>query len=190
MSPPGGGRNSISNRLMRHFNIQGLQEPDFKNCFLIYSTIMNIYADLHYEAPDVNSQIKDAFNLTIEASIDFYNTICNTLKPTPSKSYYIFNLRNMTHIYQGMQMAPPSLFLRDIRLVYKLWIHEVTRVFYDRLQENDEDMIWFLNSLQLICRTRLRDEMKDLIFMNLKAPDMNQPFPKMIRHIVFMDLFQ
>lgn len=87
-------------------------------------------------------------------------------------------------------MAPPSLFLRDIRLVYKLWIHEVTRVFYDRLQENDEDMIWFLNSLQLICRTRLRDEMKDLIFMNLKAPDMNQPFPKMIRHIVFMDLFQ
>ena len=96
MSPSGGGRNTISNRLMRHFNIQSLNEPDFKNLHRIYSSIMNIYVDLNYEKPEVNYEIKQAFSLTVHATIDIYNAVVQTLKPTPAKSHYLFNLRNIS----------------------------------------------------------------------------------------------
>lgn len=36
MSPPGGGRNSISARLIRHFNIYSITEPDNKSFVYIF----------------------------------------------------------------------------------------------------------------------------------------------------------
>jgi len=32
-------------------------------------------------------------------------------------------------------------------MIYKLWLHEVTRVFLDRLYENEDDLHWFLNNV-------------------------------------------
>ena len=36
MSPPGGGRNAISARLIRHFNIYSITEPDNNNFIHIF----------------------------------------------------------------------------------------------------------------------------------------------------------
>ena len=58
MSPPGGGRNTISTRFMRHFNIQGLVEPDMKNLHRIYSSIMNNYANMHFDKPDILFEVR------------------------------------------------------------------------------------------------------------------------------------
>jgi len=76
----------------------------------------------------------------------------------------------------------------NYRMIFKLWLHEVTRIFLDRLYENEDDMNWFLNTLAAICRTRLREEIKELIFLNRDIPAKSQ-YIEIIRLNVFMDIF-
>lgn len=60
---------------------------------------MNSYSNLNYDKVDVNKEIRLAFNLTIEATYELFNQMLVTLKPTPAKCHYLFNLRNVSKIY-------------------------------------------------------------------------------------------
>lgn len=59
------------------------------------------------------------------------------LKPTPSKQHYLFNLRDISRIYQGIVNADKKQITTPVALM-RLWIHENTRVFGDRLIEVKE----------------------------------------------------
>jgi len=59
------------------------------------------------------------------------------LKPTPSKQHYLFNLRDISRIYQGITNADKKQITTPVALM-RLWIHENTRVFGDRLIELKE----------------------------------------------------
>jgi dynein heavy chain len=61
--------------------------------------------------------------------------------PIPSKFHYTFNLRDVSKVFQGILMVKSGI-VRDADTVTKLWVHEVSRVFHDRLI-NDEDRNWF-----------------------------------------------
>ncbi|KAJ9436464.1 Dynein gamma chain, partial [Diplonema papillatum] len=73
--------------------------------------------------------------------------------PTPQKFHYIFNLRDLTNICQGIMKADATVFCgctqrglgpppdSDVLLI-RLWKHESTRVFADKLNDI-EDKIWF-----------------------------------------------
>ncbi len=39
------------------------------------------------------------------ASIEVYKTVCASLLPTPSKSHYTFNLRDLSKVFQGVLMV-------------------------------------------------------------------------------------
>jgi dynein heavy chain len=69
----------------------------------------------------------------IAATMDVYSTVAAQLLPTPTKSHYIFNLRDFSRVVQGVQM-------QDVRSLAsgaaasgaaptaqhtKLWCHEV-----------------------------------------------------------------
>ncbi|KAL7985993.1 hypothetical protein Chor_011159 [Crotalus horridus] len=86
-------------------------------------------------------QITDLNEPLVDATIYVYSTITSQLLPTPAKSHYTFNLRDLSKVFQGMLMADPAKIVDKLPLL-RLWYHESCRVFRDRLV-NDEDRNWF-----------------------------------------------
>jgi dynein heavy chain len=70
-----------------------------------------------------------------------YDAVLNgPLKPTPNKSHYTFNLRDISRINQGLVNANNKLVIQPVHLV-RMWVHENKRVFGDRLI-NSQDREW------------------------------------------------
>uniref|UniRef100_A0A452QQ37 Uncharacterized protein n=1 Tax=Ursus americanus TaxID=9643 RepID=A0A452QQ37_URSAM len=130
MGPPGGGRNAITPRLTRHFNYLSFAEMDEVSKKRIFSTILAGAPTIaHFAGP------------LVEATIMVYSTITSQLLPTPAKSHYTFNLRDLSKVFQGMLMADPAKVEDKVQLL-RLWYHESCRVFRDRLV-SDDDRGWF-----------------------------------------------
>lgn len=73
------------------------------------------------------------------ATITLFKTVCESFKPTPAKSHYVFNLRDISKVIQGVYMLD-KLYCDSKDTVFRLWVHESLRVFHDRLI-NFEDRI-------------------------------------------------
>ncbi|OXB71686.1 UNVERIFIED_CONTAM: hypothetical protein H355_014890 [Colinus virginianus] len=72
-----------------------------------------------------------------KATTQLYHGVVNRLTRTPLKFHYIFNLRDLSRVYQGIwQVNEKSL--PNPNAVVRIWRHECLRVFQDRLI-NKED---------------------------------------------------
>ncbi|XP_061640433.1 dynein axonemal heavy chain 1 isoform X3 [Phyllopteryx taeniolatus] len=85
-------------------------------------------------------------NAIVIATIRVYATICTQLLPTPTKSHYTFNLRDLSKVFQGILMAETSM-IESKEMLLQLWYHENCRVFQDRLV-CAEDREWFSSLLK------------------------------------------
>jgi len=65
-------------------------------------------------------------------TIQLFNTVSEQFLPTPAHSHYVFNMRDISKVFQGLYMAQKANQDTKEHLV-KLWGHEVLRVFHDRL---------------------------------------------------------
>lgn len=52
--------------------------------------------------------------------------------------------------------------IEDAIAMKRLWIHEILRVYYDRLV-NDFDRSWFLDNLHLVCKEFLNENINDIL---------------------------
>lgn len=66
------------------------------------------------------------------------------LLPTPAKSHYIYNMRDVSKVFQGLAQVNT---VTDKKSLIRLWCHEALRVFHDRLV-NDEDRTYFMEYMQ------------------------------------------
>eukprot|EP00929_Paragymnodinium_shiwhaense_P087549 TRINITY_DN476_c0_g6_i1.p1 TRINITY_DN476_c0_g6~~TRINITY_DN476_c0_g6_i1.p1 ORF type:complete len:3651 (-),score=1240.57 TRINITY_DN476_c0_g6_i1:538-10725(-) len=129
MGHPGGGRNDIPNRLKSKFFCFNMTLPSTVSVDNIYGNI--IRARINGKAGADEKVVKLSDKLT-GATIDVWDKIKNSLLPTPSRFHYVFNMRDLSRIFQGVMEAPLVCIPDEARLV-SLWKHECTRVFADKL---------------------------------------------------------
>lgn len=135
MGPPGGGRQEITPRFLRHFNIIGYVEMSDSSKQLIFGTILRTFLS------SFENNLAMMTEGIVKASIHLFNRIILELLPTPSKSHYTFNLRDLAKIFQGILMIDSKNITTSAQLA-RVWVHESQRVFVDRLTcDEDRDLI-------------------------------------------------
>ncbi|XP_069857588.1 dynein axonemal heavy chain 2 isoform X5 [Dipodomys merriami] len=129
MGPLGGGRTAISPRLQSRFNIVNMTFPTESQIIRIFGTMIN------QKLQDFEEEVKPIGNIVTEATLDVYNTVVQRFLPTPAKIHYLFNLRDISKVFQGMLRANKN-FHDTKSSITRLWIHECFRVFSDRLVDS------------------------------------------------------
>jgi dynein heavy chain len=118
-----------------------------------------------------SDKVKNLEDAAIQSTIDIYSKIQEDLRPTPTKFHYLFNLRDVSKVIQGLCMTKPlSIQTEDVFM--RLWMNETFRVFHDRLI-NDEDRGWFKDYvLELVGRWFKMAADRDEIFASLRFGDL------------------
>jgi len=140
MCPPGGGKNDITDRYSRVFNLVFVVPFDDESLNRIFSTVVN-----KFMAPMARDVLGNAPG-AVTATLEVYNTCLKELLPTPAKSHYTFNMRDVSKVFQGICQCTRESLPKVDDLV-KCWFHEAERIFKDRLTTK-QDMNWFFSLLK------------------------------------------
>ena len=156
MGPPGGGRNAVTQRYLRHYAVLSLTEFDHETNVAIFSTLLDWWFSKH----EYDQTFTKHSRPIIHATIDIFQTVQKELLPTPAKSHYLFNLRDMSRVFQGMTVAQRSV--ADPGMLVRLWLHETLRVFHDRLVD-DDDRAWLLRTVEQATERHFKDKFARLV---------------------------
>ncbi|XP_036135820.1 dynein heavy chain 3, axonemal [Molossus molossus] len=137
MGPPGGGRNDITGRFTRHLNVISINSFEDDVLTKIFSSIVDWHFGKGFDVIFLRYG-----KMLIQATMTIYKAAVENFLPTPSKSHYVFNLRDFSRVIQGVLLCPHT-HLQDIEKLIRLWIHEIYRVFYDRLIDDDDRQVFF-----------------------------------------------
>ncbi|CAB1336129.1 unnamed protein product [Coregonus sp. 'balchen'] len=180
MGPPGGGRNAVTPRFLRHFNITSINAFSDDTMVRIFSNVVAFYLRNNEFPPDyftVGNQI-------VAATMEVYKKAMENLLPTPAKSHYTFNLRDFSRVVQGCLLLKKES-LENKRTMIRLFVHEVFRVYYDRLVD-DQDRAWLYLLMNHIVRDHFKESF-DQVFDHLKAPGNKAPLEEDMRNLLFGD---
>ena len=155
LGPPGGGRQDMTARFVRPFNVVGLAEMSDASKAGIFETILGDF--LSAFTPEISKLCSGL----VQSTIDTFNNVVSSLLPTPAKSHYTFNLRDLAKVFQGTLMGSPKFIEQPIGMV-RLWSHELKRVFEDRLTTSD-DHAWFINQLTEITSSKFGMKWSDIV---------------------------
>uniref|UniRef100_A0A803YG09 Dynein axonemal heavy chain 12 n=1 Tax=Meleagris gallopavo TaxID=9103 RepID=A0A803YG09_MELGA len=161
MGPPGGGRNPVSPRFLRHFNICTINSFSDETMLRIFSTVVTFYLRSQEFPPEFFS----IGNQIVTATLEVRGKSIKNLLPTPAKSHYTFNLRDFSRVIHGCLLIKRSS-VESKQTMIRLFVHEVFRVFYDRLVE-DSDRAWLFNLMKDIVKEHFKEAF-DSVFAHLR----------------------
>uniref|UniRef100_A0A671G5X3 Dynein axonemal heavy chain 12 n=1 Tax=Rhinolophus ferrumequinum TaxID=59479 RepID=A0A671G5X3_RHIFE len=179
MGPPGGGRNPVTPRFIRHFNTCTINTFSDETMVRIFSSIVAFYLRTREFPPEyflIGNQI-------VSGTMEIYKQSMENLLPTPAKSHYTFNLRDFSRVIQGCLLIERDA-VESKYTMTRLFVHEVLRVFYDRLT-NDEDRSWLFSLTKLVTKDHFKESF-DSIFSHLRKE--NAPVTEAdLRNLMFGD---
>uniref|UniRef100_A0A8C2Y898 Dynein heavy chain 5, axonemal-like n=1 Tax=Coturnix japonica TaxID=93934 RepID=A0A8C2Y898_COTJA len=193
MIHPGGGRNDIPQRLKRHFTIYNCTLPSSSSIDKIFRTVAEGY---FCEQRGFSEEICKLASALVSTTRKVWQTTKAKILPTPAKFHYIFNLRDLSRIWQGM-LTVTSEVCQSISVLVALFQHECRRVIADRfISQSDKD--WFEDMMKKVEHDQnlFKDGSTELYFadflrdapeatgdepddVELKAPKIYEPVPSL-----------
>lgn len=143
---PVGGRNFIYPRFYRHSFIIAIDDPETSTLIRIFSAITEWHFSkgfndkvavlgkvMHYlKSPTIFALSKLLSLQNVAAAVcEIYKQISETFRPVPQKPHYLFSIRDVASVIQGILMVPPKKLTTPEKLT-RLWAHENYRVFSDK----------------------------------------------------------
>ncbi|PZC81902.1 hypothetical protein B5X24_HaOG211688 [Helicoverpa armigera] len=137
MIHPGGGRNDIPPRLKRQFNIFNCTLPSTISMDKIFDTISAGY----FCKQRFDKKIVEFMPKLVPVTRIMWQQTKIKMLPTPAKFHYVFNLRDLSRIWEGILYIKREE-MSTVKTALKLWFHECLRVISDRFTTFD-DKEWF-----------------------------------------------
>ncbi|XP_034563350.1 dynein heavy chain 9, axonemal [Notolabrus celidotus] len=134
---PTAGSFTINPRLQRHFCVFALSFPGAEALSTIYTSILT----QHLRGDGFNPALQRSCPTLVQLALALHQRVSTTFLPTAVKFHYIFNLRDLSNIFQGVLFctgeclkAPPDLL--------KIYLHESSRVYRDKLVEEQDFQVF------------------------------------------------
>jgi dynein heavy chain len=132
-APPSGARAVMTPRFTTHFNVICMPQATQGILAKIFSSILEGFLKAYNYAEGV---LTCALPI-IDSTIEVYHKISEEMRATPTRFHYMFNLRDLSKVIQGILMSHPKS-IQTADTMQKLWSHEVSRVFCDRLIDDND----------------------------------------------------
>ncbi|XP_059684255.1 dynein axonemal heavy chain 17 [Gavia stellata] len=155
---PTAGSFTIDPRLQRHFCVFAVSFPGQEALLTVYSTILAQHLALQRMPPAVQKLQPQL----VAAALALHQKVTSTFLPTAIKFHYLFNLRDLSNIFQGLLFSTPECLKSPIDLL-RLWLHEAERVYGDKLID-ERDQKGFRKMLAETCRKFFDELSEDLVF--------------------------
>ncbi|XP_061387676.1 dynein beta chain, ciliary, partial [Musca vetustissima] len=173
---PTAGSFTIDPRLQRHFCVFSVAPPSEATLQYIYGRILSTHLDNPLNT--FSKEIKSIAPLLVRVGIALHRRMEASFLPTAVKFHYIFNMRDLTNIYQGLMnscgvpaeannvgnitslggtvCSKPSDLIR-------LYVHEAYRTYNDRLVD-PYDIKAFNSAIRDIFKKDFEDFDEDFVF--------------------------
>ena len=157
MATPGGGKNDMPNRLKRQFNSVNMTLPAKASIDNIFGSILRG----RFTADKFEGGVVDLAGKLTELTITLWDKIKAKMLPTPATFHYLFNMRDLSRVFQGV-MLPPNDVISTDEVMMGLWKHEAERVFMDKLVTN-EDKAWVSKAMTALVKDGWGDTFDKLL---------------------------
>ncbi|KAI9209879.1 dynein heavy chain and region D6 of dynein motor-domain-containing protein, partial [Polychytrium aggregatum] len=128
---PTAGSFTITGRLSRHFATFAMNFPGVDSLQSIYYQILSAHVKIF-----PNSIQKLAEKL-VGAALALHKKVSGFFLPTAVKFHYIFNLRDLSNIFQGILFSIKETLKEPVDLI-RLWIHEAFRTYGDKMVDVED----------------------------------------------------
>lgn len=149
MQPPGAGRNTIDPRVVSLYACVGITFPAGDTVERIYSSILkNSFLGFENAVQECSLQLP-------QVTMSLHQAVLDNLPPTPTKFHYIFSLRDLSRVFQGICQADPQV-VNNAAILVRLWRNECTRVYEDRFNEDADKAFLSEKQLHNIIKTQFQ----------------------------------
>lgn len=157
---PTSGSFTINPRLQRHFAVFAICFPGQEALTTIYSSILT----QHYANAEqkFNISVTKVTNSIVIASLALHAKVAQVFLPTATKFHYLWNLRDMSNVYQGLLFSTNECLSVSSDIV-RLWLHESHRVYGDKFTD-DKDIDAFTKMQTDIVKKSVEELDESLVF--------------------------